>query len=555
MKLPDKTEKFQFDPDEILLDARNLPRFDESRFEGRVELPITKKTFWVLGSIILALVLIYLGRVGFLQIVEGQALARVSEENRLHHSVIFGRRGIIFDRRGEQLASNDLGRSYSRRAGLAHVLGFLGYPTSLELESGLAEYPEELIGKDGVERSYNEIIKGKVGIKIQEFDVKGQLISESTQQLPVAGRDLVLTVDAALTEKLYRAIERLALQRGFAAGAGVILDLTDGAVLALTSFPEYSLALLSSTSTSRAELEALFTDPRTPFVNRATAGLYAPGSIIKPFIALGALSEGVITTEKELLSTGSISIPNPYQPGEESVFLDWRAHGLVDMERAIALSSNVYFYQIGGGYQEQRGIGIEGIARFARMFGLEDLSGIDLAVESVGQVPTPEWKELNFPGDPWRLGDTYNTAIGQYGFQVTPLQVARAYGAVATAGRLPTPYLYQPSREPRQEIIGIRDEDYQVIVSGMRQAVLFGTAAPLNLPFVEIAAKTGTAELGETKQRVNSWAAGFFPYQNPKYVFAAVMEKGSRANTVGAAFVMKEVLEWLALYRPEYLDY
>ena len=170
-------------------------------------------------------------------------------------------------------------------------------------------------------------------------------------------------------------------------------------------------------------------------------------------------------------------------------------------------------------------------------------------------ISTPEWKAAHFNGEPWRVGDTYHTVIGQYGVLVTPLQILRGITAIANGGRMITPnILKSPDGLAANSIVlPIDPEHLRVVREGMRLSVREGTAKGLNTPVVEIAAKTGTAELGETRERVNSWVTGFWPYQTPHYAFVVVMEKGSRHNTIGATFVMRQMIDWMQVYTPEYL--
>jgi penicillin-binding protein 2 len=296
------------------------------------------------------------------------------------------------------------------------------------------------------------------------------------------------------------------------------------------------------------------TDKRKVFLDRDISGLYTPGSIVKPFFALGALTEGVIDPYKEILSTGSISIPNPYFPDQETIFKDWRVNGWTNMMEAIAVSSDVYFYEIGGGFENQKGLGIANIKKYSQFFGFEDKTGIDLPDEKRGVIPSPEWKIANFKGDPWRIGDTYHTAIGQYGFQVTPMEMVRAIGAIANNGKLLTPHLVlnDVEKENQISIIDLKKEYFDVVHKGMREAVTYGTALALNVPYVEVAAKTGTAQLGVAKNKVNSWVIGFFPYENPKYAFAIMMEAGPSANSTGASSIMRQLLDWMSINTPEY---
>ena len=192
-----------------------------------------------------------------------------------------------------------------------------------------------------------------------------------------------------------------------------------------------------------------------------------------------------------------------------------------------------------------------------RLFGFGRGTGIDIYDEETGIIPSPEWKKEVFD-DEWRVGDTYHTAIGQYGFQVTPIQAVRAIAAIANGGVLRTPHVLREEDSERllaekDTRIKIPDEYFQVIREGLRKSVLEGTASALYLPHVSVAAKTGTAEIGTLKKFVNSWVIGFFPYENPRYAFATVMEQGSPQNLIGAPYVMRQMLEWMAVNTPEYI--
>lgn len=342
----------------------------------------------------------------------------------------------------------------------------------------------------------------------------------------------------------------------------MIMDVKTGDILALASVPGYDAGIL--TGGNESGVQSLLSDERTPFLNRVTSGLYTPGSIVKPFLALAALQEQLISPDEKILSTGSIAIPNPYLPGEESIFLDWKEHGWVSMRDALAVSSNVYFYEIAGGYKEQKGLGIGKVEAYMNLFGFGKKTGVDFSNEESGVIPTPRWKEKIFK-EGWRLGDTYNTAIGQYGFQVTPLQAVRAVAAIANEGKLLKPRVVTKIFSDSETIAGgrvtpikwsqtpIEAPHYAVVKEGMRLGVLSGTAKGLLIPVVSIAAKTGTAQVGTSKKFVHSWVVGFFPYENPKYAFAVVMERGPSGNLIGALYVLRGVLEWMAENTPEYL--
>lgn len=541
------------DPEEVLLDASNLPSFNKQQFEGQIERPIGRRAFSWLTASLLLIVLIFFGRTFQLQIVNGEELATRSANNTLRRLDIFADRGIITDRLGTELAWNDHGRRYITQPGFAHLVGYISKPKESEVKEEKLNV-DELIGRDGAEKIFNSLLRGTPGIKIEEVDVAGKPHSDYLLEQPVAGENLTLAVDARLQSAFYHAIDSLVSEGKFVAGSGVMLDVNTGEIIALVNNPEYDQNILVA-GDDREKINKFLTDERHPFLNRAVAGLYTPGSVIKPIMATAALTEKLISPDKQILSTGQISIPNPYFPDKPTVFKDWKAHGWVDLRHAIAVSSDVYFYAIGGGYADQKGLGIAKIDQYAHLFGLGEKTGSQFAGEAVGLVPTPEWKRETFDGADWLLGNTYHTVIGQYGFQVTPLQVVRAIAAIANGGHLVTPTLTatEPGMSPKWETIpGLDNNNLQIVREGMRLSVREGTAVGLNMTDLAVAGKTGTAELGASKQFVNSWVAGFFPYENPRYAFTIVMEKGSHTNLIGATYVMRQVFDWMRTNTPEY---
>ena len=561
-------------PDEIFLDSKNLPSYDKDQFEGRIEKSISRGAIFGVFLSFLLVAFIFLAKVASLQFVHGEEFLKKSENNRLDHTPLFAMRGVIFDRNKVPLAWNSFDdeatrtaliasdistttekmpfphRSYITSPGFGHTLGYVSYP---KRDSKGNFYQEAFIGKDGLEEYYNEILSGKNGLQIVETDALGRAQSGSIVEEPQNGAALTLGIDARVQEKLHTTIRDLAKDAGYMAGAGAIMDVETGELLALTSYPEYESDILSEGKNKKV-IQSYNLDKRAVFLDRAVSGIYTPGSIVKPFMAVAALSEGVITPEKQILSTGSISIQNPYYPDIKSVFNDWKAHGWTDMRHAIAVSSDVYFYEIGGGYEGQKGIGIANIEKYARLFGFGSPTGIDITDEKSGTIPSPEWKAKMFGGEAWRLGDTYHTVIGQYGFQVTILQALRGIASIANGGTLVTPHLVKdPVREFSTTQIAIPAEHFAVAREGMRMAVREGTVGGLNVGFVTVAGKTGTAEIDTAKKYINSWVVGFFPYEKPRYAFAVVMERGPYANTLGGVFVMRQMLDWMNENTPEYL--
>ena len=545
-------------PDEIFLDSKNIPGFNIERFEGRIEAPLGRNVFFWLRALILLLLAALFARVFFLEAVRGEEFFLRSERNLFKKEFLIPNRGIIYDRKGVKLAYNGAAsREYIRDGGFGHILGFVGLPSKKDVSK--RELPLNLaIGKAGAEYAYDEVLSGKTGIRLVESDSLGRIVSEIIQKEPQDGKSIKLSIDAEVQARLFRVIREMVYERKYTAGSGVIMDVRNGEILALVNYPEYDPQILSA-GKERKKIEEYINDRRKPFLNRAISGLYAPGSIVKPFVAIAALNEGIISPDKKLYSSGSISIPNPYFPDKKSVFYDWKAHGWVDMRQAIAVSSDIYFYIIGGGFEGQRGLGIGKLSQYARKFGFGEKTGIEIPGEKSGTVPSPEVKARLAKGDIWRLGDTYISSIGQGYFEVTPIQAAVFASALANNGRILVPRVLF-SKEKNFAIVK-RDlskeiplEYFQVVKEGMRQAVLDGTVSVLNIPGIEIAAKTGTAEVGISKSLINSWVIGFFPYRHPRWAFAIVLEKGPRGTLIGAANAARRFFEWLIENNPEYLN-
>ncbi len=552
-----KYKIYDIDPDEVFLDSANLMNFDTDQFEGRIEQPISKNAltllFFSFGLIFVGL----LYKVIILQIVEGKEYYYLSENNRLKENIIFATRGNVYDRNGVPLIWNEpqtegadfAKRVYTSSEGISDLLGFITYPKK---DSKGFYYELNYLGKEGIEKEFQYIIGGKNGSRIIETNALGKTISENVVRLPDPGNPLTLSIDSRVQEQLYKSIKEVADQVPFQGGGGVIMDIHTGEILALATYPDYSSQKLADGDSEY--IKQINQDPRNPFLNRITQGLYTPGSIVKPYIAIGALNEGVIDQYTNIVSLGKLEVPNPYDPSKPTFFSDWKAHGSVDVRKAISVSSNIYFYVVGGGYKDIQGLGITKIEEYMRKFGFgSDVQG-QISSSYKGTIPNPAWKAKNFDGDIWRLGDTYFTSIGQYGFQATPLQVVRAVAAIANKGTVYNPLVIKDSPpDIEQTVDGIKPEIWKIIQEGMREAALTGTGKGLNMNAVEIAVKTGTAELGVSKNNVNSWTTGFFPYQNPRYAFVIIMEKGSRHNMIGGVAVSRKLFDWMAIYTPEYL--
>jgi penicillin-binding protein 2 len=556
-----KKIKRNIDPDEIFLDSKNLPDFNTQQFEGRLEKPIPKRAIIFLELFFIIITVVFVSKLGVLQIVKGEAYSKKSENNTLMKQPIISLRGLVYDRNNITLAWNSWSKddvektSVPQRSYLTPGFGLLlGYVSSPAKDSSGKYWQDTFIGKDGIEKYYNTNLTGLNGVRITETDVSGTIQSENIVTPPEAGKDIKLSIDSKIQNKMYESISSMANKVSFSGGAGALMDIKTGELLALTSYPEYNSNILSSGSDKKT-INSYFSDNRKVFLNRALSGLYSPGSIVKPFIGYGALAENIISPLGQIFANGSISVPNPYFPDKKTIFKDHGTFGYVNMSKAIALSSDVYFYEIGGGYQDQKGLGIVNIDKYAHMFGISDKTGIDLGGEKSGIIPTPEWKAKTFKGDAWRVGDTYNTSIGQYGFQVTPIQMVRAVAGIASMGIIPTPHLQlaDTSYESKITTLDIDKNKMKIIHDGMRRAVTEGTAQALNLPSVKVAAKSGTAQVGLGNTNTNSWIVGFFPYDNPKYAFAILMERGPKSASGNATQVMSEVIDYMSVNTPDYL--
>jgi penicillin-binding protein 2 len=540
----------EISPEDVFLDSQNVSKLDLNQMEGHLERPLGRHVFYLSVFFVFLLICGFSARLFAMQILDGKSYAEKADRNHLRSTPIFALRGTISDRNGTLLAWNTTAtssateiplRAYIDTPGFSHLLGYVSYPKK---DSSGIFWQEEYIGKDGVEKEYQLELQGVPGERVIAINARQEIEAENVTVDPTHGKNIQLTIDGKVQAKLYERIHTLAVDYGYTSGAGVIMDIHSGEILALASYPEYNNNLITNARTKeeKAQVASDLLDSRHKFLNRAVGGLFTPGSTVKPFIAIAALMEGIITPEKQILSTGALVIKNKYG-GPDTVFKDWKPHGWTDMRKAITESSDEYFYQVGGGYMDQPGLGIDRINKYANMFGFATTTGIDLPGEEYGTVPSQAWKKKVF-GEDWLVGNTYHTAIGQYGFQITPLELVRGVASIANGGILVTPHVTQ-GIPTTVEQLPLKKEDLKVIQEGMRGGVLAGTGVVLNMPGVSIASKSGTAELGVKKDLINSWISGYFPYENPRYAFVVIMEKGSVHNLHGAVFAARETIEWM----------
>jgi penicillin-binding protein 2 len=315
----------------------------------------------------------------------------------------------------------------------------------------------------------------------------------------------------------------------------VVQDVKNGEILALVSWPSFDPTPFA-TGISESEYQKLLTDPRRPLFNRAISASFPPGSTFKLVTATAALEEKVITPSTLIDDKGFIAVGS-------FIFKGWAPEGLglVNLETAIAKSSDIYFYTVGGGYGSQRGVGVEKLADWARRLGLGAETGIDLVGEVSGLVPDEEWK-LAARGEPWYIGNTYHMSIGQGDVLVTPLQLNNLVVAIANGGTLFKPFLVKdvPPEILRADVASA--ETLDLVRQGMRAAASpGGTAYPVYDFKVAVAGKTGTSETGG-KEKTHAWFTCFAPFESPEIAVTVFLEEGGEGSH-DTAPVARQILE------------
>lgn len=622
--------KENVEAEEIFLDAEAVRSIEE---KGKMEQPISRRNFFILYGLIVAILSVLLLRGGFLQIVKGQYYLRLAQGNSSRVYPIFAPRGMIYDRFGKPLTRNNPGfnlvvdandfSAKEEQARLAEVAGLAGAlftpgqeredfkqavlekiagheseqlvlardlarESALALEARANEWPDfrvetspqreylaapyfahvlgytgaaderdDEIGKSGLEKQYESYLHGQTGYSLVEVDSMGEAKKILATKQSAPGLGLALFLDQDLQIKIYQELEKMMANlsrsgRRVSRASAVAIDPRDGGVLALASLPSFDSNLFAR-GIAETDLDILGRDPNQPFLNRALSGLYPSGSIVKPLIAAAGLEEKIVRPNQTVDCQGGISVTNQYHPEIVYYYADNAAHGPISLKDAIARSCNVYFYTLGGGYGDRKGLGVEKIKKYLELFGLGNATGIDLPAEANGLIPDPQWKETAKPNEPWYLGDTYHLAIGQGDLLVTPIQMAMAIASIANNGVLYTPRLVDkvidsnknivediPVSVARRDFIGA--ENLQAVREGMREAVLTGSArALLSLP-VAAAGKTGTAQFGDNNL-THAWFVSFAPYEHPEIALVIMIEEGGEGHQA-AVPVAKEILNW-----------
>lgn len=419
-------------------------------------------------------------------------------------------------------------REYPYHELAAHLLGYVGEVSEQDLRAfpHAGYQPGDLVGKAGVERAYDQYLRGQNGEIQAEVDAQGRVVRNLGMVPAVPGDTVVLGVDLTVQQAAEAAL-------GDRRGAVVALDPRNGAIVALVSHPSFDPNLFAAGIPASAWTR-LVRDPGQPLLDRALQAGYPTGSVFKVVTASAALDLGIVRPDTQFYS------PGYYQVGGWT-FHEWKALGHVDFIDAIAQSCDACFYEL------SRRLGADRLAEYAHRYGLGRPTGVDLPGEDPGLIPTPAWKERRFRR-PWYVGDTLNMGIGQGYVLATPLQVARMMAAVANGGDLVTPHVATEIRAPGGRVVAriapppggevrLSPEALAVLRTGLRAVVTRGTAAAIQIPGLPVAGKTGTAEAPHGKPY--AWFAGYAPADAPRLVVVAVVENAGFGAEFAAPIVQR----------------
>jgi len=494
---------------------------------------------WFARGLLILGFLVLIGRLIELQIIKGEYFRTLAEGNRIRSVPIVAPRGRVLARGGEVLVGNrevkrrvvfdpasgyqkleDLTggqedeiitewvRDYKLGSDFAHVGGYLGEVGKNEVGKINPECPQKgakrsgiLVGRAGLEAFYECILAGIDGEELVEVDALGRRVRTLGRKEPVAGQDLRTSIDLKLQKKVAATMQDKK-------GAVIITD-TRGEVLALYSAPSYD----------PAKIKAVLKDPDRPLFNRAISGLFPPGSVYKPIVALAALEEGKIDENFSFDDPGQIIIQSPYGT---FTYANWyftyfgKKEGKIGLVRAIARSTDTFFYKLG------ELVGIEKLNEWSHQFGLDEIGGIDLPAEVAGLVPSPAWKE-RVKGERWFLGNTYHVSIGQGDIALTPLGINRAISAIASGGLLCSPKI---AEKPQCVSLALAKKSIELVKEGMTEACQTGGTGFTFFDFEPpVVCKTGTAETNE-EGKTHAWFTVFGPGQLPEIVVSVLVEKG-----------------------------
>jgi penicillin-binding protein 2 len=457
-------------------------------------------------------------------------------------------------------------RTYPFKENLAHLLGYMGGIPADQLkdyqELGRGYELTDKVGLSGLEYTFEGELRGDKGLKLLEVDASGREIRTVATQDAAPGRNLVLTLDMALQNAAIEALKKQLNSPRSLSKSGVVIAMNPNTaeILALVSWPSYDNNLFAN-GISTQDYARLLNDPLLPLFNRAISGEYPLGSIFKIVPASAALQEGIVDVSTGILDAGVMWVPNKFYPNEPRLaqpFYGWNRQGLglMNVTSALAWSSDIYFYQVAGGYQDFKGLGLPKLVEYSGYYGFGKPTGISLPGEASGLLPSDRWKRLTY-GQSWLTGDTYNMGIGQGFLLGTPLQILNATAAVVNGGTLRKPYLVRAIADANGRIlkefqpeiirkIPVSPENLAIVRQGLRMVVTEGTAPKINLADVKVAGKTGTAEYPGKRDRrgflpTHAWFTAFAPYDDPQITLVVFIEGGGEGSQV-AVPVAAEIL-------------
>ena len=440
---------------------------------------------------------------------------------------------------------------------MTHILGYVGKINDKDVErlkkdEKFANYSgSNDMGKLGIERYYEDALHGTTGFEEVEINNRGKVIRKLREQPSVAGKSIYLTIDLELQRYI---TDLLAGQKG----AIVVLDPKDSGVLAMVSTPSYDNNLFVD-GISSEDYKRLLNDPARPLYSRATQGVYPPASTVKPFIAVAAQTENVISQNTTIFDPGYWVLPNTTKR-----FRDWKksGHGYTDLNKAITESSDTYFYQVA------HSMGIDSLSDWMKRFGFGMPTGIEIQEETAANMPTREWKQKRYKR-PWVLGDTISVGIGQGYWTATPLQVAKATAVLVNNGKVNTPHLMKaievstlkPYEDPLlyPDITEAKQSYWDAAKRGMYNVVnsVLGTGrkafAGANY---RVAGKSGTAQVFSLKENEkynaaglkkelhdHAWFTAYAPYENPRLVVTVILENAGGGSS-NAAPLARKVMDY-----------
>ena len=556
------------EPEEILLDTKERRTKDK----GKLEVPIRNNIFIVVFILFIFLFTVLIARTSQLVFREGDQMEKAAVENYLRTIYYESPRGLVYSKDGKVLVKNIKTKSTkeTKKAGeqkekqyyrkyidsfhFSPIMGYTREANEEELKKDASYYESgDWVGKDGIEKEYEEYLRGKKGVRERIVDSKGKILSDRIKRQPKIGDSVVLNIDYGLQKKIYDTIKKRVPQKDAVA---IAVNPQNGAVLALVSIPSDDNNVFSQKKISANQLKELQEERKIYNINKAISAAFPAGSIIKPLIAVAALQEKVISTTTTINCIGSVTIPNPWNPKKPTIKKDNRTHGLTNLSKAIAESCNVFFFTIGGGYKDIEGLGMNRIKKYLDSFYIEKKLNIDLPGESTGFVPTKEWfdkTQAKRTGRNWSIADVYDASIGQGFFSSPPLHMAMALSSIANGGKIYQPQIVDKIKtsdgvkDIKPEVLNkgfIDDENIIKVKQAMRSCVTSpsGSCRRLQSLPVEAAGKTGTAE-SDKGDLTHAWFVSFAPYQNSKIFLLVFVEYGGGGESV-AEPIAKEVLDW-----------